>query len=202
MVRKIQEGGTNGDGAASAGDIAGAEVTERVKKKSTNTTAAGRKRKQTRPSLVPESSRVKKLQLKSQGIGEGEDLLDTSEEMVDEEFEPVGEGHGTNLKLEERNKKVLQKVVREEQGNLEERNKKKVFKEVVREEQGGEGETGITLEESEEDSKLLTIRYQGEEKEVYTVLVTSKVDKVANKYDLGVGTSEMEGLQGGDSLGD
>ena len=166
MVRKVQEEGTNGDDAATAGDIAGAEVTERLKKKNINTSAAGRNRKQNRPSLVPESSRGKKLQFKSQEMGEGgDDLLDTSEEMVDEEFESIGEGHSINPSLEERKKEV----VREEQGSLEERNEKKVLKEVVREEERVEGETGITLEESEEDSKLLTIRYQGEEKEVYTV---------------------------------
>ena len=151
MLRKIQDegdAGGNGDDAAIAGGTAGAEVSERVKKKSVTTAAAGRKRKQDRPSMVPESSRGKKLQLKSQEMGEGGDLLDTSEEIIDEEFEPVGEGHSTNPSLEERNEKVL--------------------KEVVREVQGVEGETGTTLEESEEESKLLTIRYQGEEKKVYT----------------------------------
>ena len=37
---------------------------------------------------------------------------------------------------------------------------------MLREEQRGEVETENTLEESEEDSKLLTIRYQGEAMEV------------------------------------
>ena len=102
--------------------------------------------------------REKKQQHKSQEMEVGGDLLDTSEEMVDEEFESGGEGHGINGSLEERNKKVLEeKVLRE----------KVLGEEVVRAEQRGEGETGNTLEESEEDFKLLTIRYQGEDKEVH-----------------------------------
>ena len=43
---------------------------------------------------------------------------------------------------------------------------KNVVKEVYRKEQGGEGETENTVEESEEDSTLLAIRYYGEVKEV------------------------------------
>ena len=119
--------------------------------------AVGRKTKQNRTPLAPgcleaaeeESTMVKRVsgmekkqQHKSlEREGEG-DLLDTSEEMVDEEYESGGEGHSINGKLEEKNKKVL------------------------REEHRGESETENTLEESEEDSKLLTIRYQGEAMEV------------------------------------
>ena len=173
MGRKNQnEEGAAADGndAANAGGnggVAGAEVIKRVKRKSM--TAAGGKRKQSRSPLALEcrevaeeesimakgvSGREEKQTHKSQEVKGGGDLLDTSEEMVDEEYESGGEGHGINGSLEERNKKVLEE-------------EKVLGEEVVRAEQRGEGETGNTLEESEEDSKLLTIRYRGEEKEVH-----------------------------------
>ena len=162
MVRKNQnkEGpAADGNDAANAGgngDAAGAEVIKRVKRKNMTTTAAG-KRKQNEPSLAPECREVaeegltmakgvsgrEKKQHKSQEMKDEGDLLDTSEEMVDEEYESGGEGHSINGNLKERNKKVL------------------------REEQRGEVETENTLEESEEDSKLLTIIYQGEAMEVH-----------------------------------
>ena len=179
MVRKNQnEEGAAADGndAANAGgngSVTGAEVIKRVKRKNMTAAAAGRKRKQSRPSLAPECREVAEEELamakgvggreekqthKIQEVKGGGDLLDTSEEMVDEEYESGGEGHGINGSLEERNKKVLEeKVLRE----------KVLGEEVVRAEQRGEGETGNTLEESEEDFKLLTIRYQEEETEVH-----------------------------------
>ena len=88
-------------------------------------------------------------QTQIQDMEEGEDLLDTSEEMVDED-QSVDEAHGklcsSNRGLDGRQKNVV--------------------KEVYRKEQGGEGETENTVEESEEDSTLLAIRYYGEVKEV------------------------------------
>ena len=129
------------------------------------TESGGSKRNQHKPFLAPECLEVTNEKLAmAKGVGEGEkeqkhkrqetnlggDLLDTSDEMVDEEHESGGEGHSTNV------------------SNLEERNKRVLGEEVMR----GEGETGNTLEESEEDSKLLTIRYQGEEKEVENLIPT------------------------------
>ena len=170
MVSKNQyeEGAAaHGKDAAGAGrdSVAdGAEGGKRVEKKNM-TTAAGRQRKRNRPSLAPEcrevveeelsmskgvGGREKKQKHKSQEMKGGGDLLDTSEEMVDEEYESGGEGHCINRNLEERNRKLLGEEVM-----------------ALREEQRGEGDMGNTLEESEEDSKLLTIRYQGEVKEVH-----------------------------------
>ena len=160
VVRKIQnEEGVAADDndAGGSGVAAVAEVSKRVKGKNMTVAAAGRKSEQNRPPLAPECveaaeeestmakhviGREKKQQHKSQEMEVGGDLLDTSEEMVDEEYESGGEGHSINGKLEEKNKKGL------------------------REEHRGESETENTLEESEEDSKLLTIRYQGEAMEV------------------------------------
>ena len=174
MVRKNQNeesAAADGNDAANAGGnggAAGAEVIKRVKRKNMTAAAAGRKRKQSSSPLAPECREVAEEELamvkgiggreekqthKSQEVKGGGDLLDTSEEMVDEEYESGGEGHGINGSLEERNKKVLEEKV--------------LGEEVVRAEQRGEGETGNTLEESEEDFKLLTIRYQGEDKEVH-----------------------------------
>ena len=168
VVRKIQnEEGVAADDndAGGSGVAAVAEVSKRVKGKNMTVAAAGRKSEQNRPPLAPECveaaeeestmakhvvGREKKHQHKSQEMEGGGDLLDTSEEMVDEELESVGEvgeGHSTNRDLEERNKKVLKEAT-------------------VREEQRGEGETGNTFEESEEDSKFLAISYQGEVAEV------------------------------------
>ena len=166
MVRKVQDEASataDGNNSADAGGVGvAAEVAERLKRKTKTTAAAvGRKKKRNRPSLVHESrelaeesgmvkdvSRLKRQQEQSQEMNGGDDLLDTSEEMVDEEFESVEEGHGTNRDLEERNEMVLKD------------------KATVREEQRGEGEAGNTFEESEEDSRLLTISYQGEVAEV------------------------------------
>ena len=181
VVRKTQDeeaAAADGNDAADAGvdsdpapdasvdsAAADAEVLKRVKRKNMSTESGGSKRNQKRPSLAPEYREVTNEKLAiAKGVGEGEkeqthkrqetnlgrDLLDTSDEMVDEEHESGGEGHSTNV------------------SNLEERNKRVLGEEVMR----GEGETGNTLEESEEDSKLLTIRYQGEEKEVAYLIPT------------------------------
>merc|ERR1719341_1218681 len=156
VVRKNQNeesAAADGNDAANAGGnggAAGAEVIKRVKRKNMTAAAAGRKRKQSSSPLAPECREVAEEELamvkgiggreekqthKSQEVKGGGDLLDTSEEMVDEEYESGGEGHGINGYLEERNKKVLEEKVLEEK-------------------QRGEGETGNTLEESEEDFNL------------------------------------------------
>lgn len=157
VVRKIQneEGVAADDNGGSGGDTV-AEVSKRMKRKNMTDAAVGRKTKQNRTPLAPgcleaaeKESMVKRVsgrekkQHKSQEMEGGGDLLDTSEEMVDEEYESGVEGLCINRNSEERNKKVLG------------------------EEQRGESETENTVEESEEDSKLLTIRYQGEVMEVW-----------------------------------
>ena len=157
IVRKTVEEAAS----ANAGDMGdgGAELAGSVKKTinpKNEREGVNRRKKMLNSVLEGQevTSRVKCVEDKNpqtqrQDMEEGEDLLDTSEEMVDED-QSVDEAHGklcsSNRGLDGRQKNVV--------------------KEVYRKEQGGEGETENTVEESEEDSTLLAIRYYGEVKEV------------------------------------
>ena len=166
IVRKTVEEAAS----ANAGDMGdgGAELAGSVKKtiNPKNEREGVNRRKKMLNSVLEcqeVTSRVKCVEDKNpqtqrQDMEEGEDLLDTSEEMVDED-QSVDEAHGklcsSNRGLDGRQKNVV--------------------KEVYRKEQGGEGETENTVEESEEDSTLLAIRYYGEVKEVNDPQIPQKM---------------------------